>query len=55
MNKLSTRNFLLLSGEEKMNSALSALIVDGNVKMISMIAEIIKSKTKILSNVRMAL
>jgi CheY-like chemotaxis protein len=29
-----------------MNSALSVLIVDDNVKMRSMIAEIIKSKTK---------
>jgi len=31
--------------KEKMNSALSVLIVDDNVKMRSMIAEIIKSKT----------
>jgi len=31
-----------------MNSALSVFIVDDNVKMRSMIAEIIKSKTKII-------
>jgi hypothetical protein len=46
MNKLATGNLLLLPGEERMNSALSVLIVDDNVKMRSMIAEIIKSKIK---------
>jgi len=46
MNKLNTRNLYCLSGDEVMNSALSVLIVDDNVKMRSMIAEIVKSKTK---------
>ena len=46
MNKLIIRNLLKLTGDEEVNSALSVLIVDDNVKMRSMIAEIIKSKTK---------
>jgi CheY-like chemotaxis protein len=45
MNKLITRNLFFLSGDEVLNSALSVLIVDDNVKMRSMIAEIIKSRT----------
>jgi len=46
MDILFTRNLYFLSGDEVMNSALSILIVDDNVKMRSMIAEIVKSKTK---------